>query len=75
MIGHLHTRQYVSFVRMKELSANVFESPISGGGIHCLLHRFAERSTTTHQTIKERVSSSKVIGTDGTGEKVNENKR
>ncbi len=47
---------------------------ISEGGIHCLLQRFAQKTTPIYQIIKQRVEDSKVIGTDETGIKVNGNK-
>lgn len=74
LIAYLHARQYVPFARMKELFNDVFALPISQGGIHYLLNRFAEKSTTAYRTIKQRISLSKVIGTDETGIKVNGNK-
>jgi transposase len=59
---------------MKELFNDVFTLPISEGGIHYLLNRFAEKSNATYQNIKERIASSTVIGADETGVKVNGNK-
>ena len=74
LIAYLHARQYVPFARMKELFNDVFALPISEGGIHYLLNRFAEKSSATYQNIKERIASSTVIGADETGVKVNGNK-
>jgi len=59
---------------MKETLNDTFGVSISEGGIHCLLKRFAQKTTPIYQIIKERVQDSKVIGTDETGVKVNGNK-
>ena len=74
LIGYFHARQYLPFKRMKEMMGDVFNIDISEGGIHCLLERFADRTTPLYETIRLRVSGSKVIGTDETGVKVNGDK-
>ncbi len=74
LIAYFHARQYLPFARMKETLNDAFGVPISEGGIHCLLRRFAQKTTPIYQMIKERVQESKVIGTDETGIKVNGNK-
>jgi len=74
LVGYFHARQYLPFARMKETFSDVFNIPISEGGIHCLLNRFAAKTTPVYQLIKEQVSNSAVIGADETGVKVNGNK-
>jgi transposase len=74
LIGYFHARHYLPFARMKEMMGDVFNIDISEGGIHCLLDRFADRTTSLYEAIKERVSASRVIGTDETGVRVNGNK-
>lgn len=74
LIGYFHTRQYLPFGRMKEMMNDVFNIGISEGGLHYVLNRFADKATPYYETIKQRVSTSKVIGTDETGVKVNGNK-
>ena len=74
LIAYFHARQYLPFARMKETLNDVFGVSISEGGIHCLLERFAQKTTPIYQIIKKRVQDSKVIGTDETGVKVNGNK-
>ena len=71
LISYLHTRHYLPFRRMKELLGDVFSLPISEGGIHCLLNHFAEKATPVYETIKKRIKTSAVIGSDETGAKVN----
>lgn len=74
LVAYFHARQYLPFARMKETLNDAFGIPISEGGIHCLLQRFAQKTTPIYQMIKQRVQDSKVIGTDETGIKVNGNK-
>ena len=71
LIGYFHARQFLPFARMKEMMNDVFNIGISEGGIHSLLERFAERAAPFYETIRQRVSASKVVGTDETGAKVN----
>lgn len=74
LIGYFHARQYLPFARMGEMMNDVFNVGISEGGIHCLLNRFADRTTPFYETIRQRVSGSKVVGADETGVKVNGDK-
>jgi len=74
LIGYFHARQYLPFARMKEMMNDVFNISISEGGLHYLLDRFAHRTTPIYEMIKQRISDSKVIGTDETGAKVNGDK-
>ena len=74
LISYFHARQYLPFARMKELFNDVFHVNISEGGIHCLLNRFARKTDTIYQEIKNRISESSVIGTDETGINVNKKK-
>lgn len=74
LVAYFHARQYLPFARMKETLNDVFGIPISEGGVHCLLNRFAEKTTPIYHIIKQRIQNSKVIGTDETGIKVNGNK-
>ena len=74
LIGYFHARHYLPFARMGEVMNNVFNIDISEGGIHCLLNRFADKTTPLYRMIRKRVSASMVIGADETGAKVNGNK-
>jgi transposase len=74
LIGYFHARQYLPFARMREMMNDVFNLDISEGGIHCLLERFADRTTPLYGIIRQRVSASKVVGADETGAKVNGDK-
>lgn len=74
LIGYFHARQYMPFARMKEMMNAIFNIDISEGGIHYLLNRFADKTTSFHDLIGQRISNSPVVGTDETGAKVNGNK-
>jgi transposase len=71
LVGYLFSRQYVPFDRMREFFNDTFSLPISEGGIHELLKRLANKATPAYQMIKERIESSKVVGADETGAKIN----
>lgn len=74
LIGYFHARQYLPFARMREMFNDVFNIDISEGGIHRLLNRFADKTTSVYDSIGQRVSQSLVVGTDETGVKVNGNR-
>ena len=74
LIGYFHARQYLPFLRMKEVFNDVFNINISEGGIHYLLNRFTNKTDDIYQMIKQRVAISKVVGADETGVKVNGSK-
>ena len=71
LIGYFHTRQYIPFLRMKELFNTVFNAPISEGGIHYLLNKLVNKSQPAYGLIKQKVQSTSLPnGTDETGVKV-----
>jgi transposase len=74
LVGYLYTRQYIPFQRMTELFNNAFSLPISEGGIHELLKRLANKARPAYDIIKEKIETSKVVGADETGAKINGNK-
>lgn len=71
LVGYLYSRQYMPFERMREFFNNAFHLPISEGGLHELLNRLVAKSTPAYQLIKDKIITSKVIGTDETGAKIN----
>lgn len=71
LIAYFHARQYLPFARMQEMFNDVFQIDISQGGLHCLLNRFADKTTPIYELIKQRISQSEIVGTDETGAKVN----
>jgi transposase len=67
MVAYLHARQFVPFLRMKELLNDLFGLPISEGGIDQLLTRFERKSQPIYQKLIKSVESSPVVGSDETG--------
>jgi len=71
LIGYFHSRQYIPFLRMKELFGDIFSVPISEGGIHCLLDRLSTKALPLYYRIRDMVTNSLVVGADETGGKLN----
>ena len=72
LIGYLHTRQYIPFKRMQEFFKDVFNVPISEGGIHYLLNKLVKKAEPAYEMIKQKLISNTgfAIGADETGVKV-----
>jgi transposase len=70
-IAYMHTRQYLPFERMSEYFRDVCNLPISQGAIYDILNRFANKAVPAYLLIAKEVESSKVVGSDETGAKVN----
>lgn len=73
LIGYFYSRQYIPFKRLQELLNDVFQIPISEGGIHYLLKKIVKKAEPVYQKIKENLQSNKIysIGADETGMKIN----
>lgn len=54
LIGYLHSRQYLPFLRMKELFNVVFNFPISESGIHYLLNKLVRKAQPAYGMIKQK---------------------
>ena len=76
LIGYFHTRQYIPFKRMKEIFTDIFNAPISEGGIHYILDKLVTKALPAYEMIKQRLQYNKkyAIGSDETGIKVNGDK-
>lgn len=72
LIGYFHTRQYIPFKRMQEFFKDVFNVPISEGGIHYLLNKLAKKASPAYEMIKQKLISNTgfAVGADETGVKV-----
>ena len=72
LVGYFHARQYLPFKRMKEVFNDVFQVPISEGGIHYLLNDLVDKAQPAYDMIKQKLSKSSVlpVGSDETGVKV-----
>lgn len=77
LIGYFHTRQYLPFKRMQEMFKDVFNAPISEGGLHYILDKLVTKANPAYTLIKQRIASSSkyAVGSDETGMKVNGDKQ
>lgn len=71
IISYLYARQYIPFLRMKEMFSDVFNLPISEGGIHFLLNRFTNKLKPVYELIRQKIEKAKRVGSDETGANVN----
>jgi len=75
LIGYFHTRQYLPFKRMQEMFNDVFNVPISEGGLHYILDKLVNKAKPAYQLIKDKIQNTKkAVGSDETGMKVNGDK-
>lgn len=72
LIGYFHTRQYIPFKRMQEIFKDVFNIPISEGGIHYLLNKLVHKAGPAYELVKQKLltKTGLAIGADETGVKV-----
>jgi len=72
LIGYFHSRQYIPFKRAQEIFRDIFNVPISEGGIHYLLHKLVKKAYPAYQMIKQKLlpNSTLPVGSDETGVKV-----
>lgn len=76
LIGYFHTRQYLPFKRMQEMFNDVFNTPISEGGLHYILDKLVCKAKPAYELIKQRMQANTklAVGSDETGMKVNGDK-
>lgn len=70
LCSYFSVRQYISYSRIQEMFADVFQLPISQGTIVNKIKSFSKSCVPLYETIKERVSNSKCVGIDETGARV-----
>lgn len=71
LIGYFHSRQYIPFKRMEEILKDIFNIPISEGGIHYLLNKLVKKAVPAYELIKRKLSdTASAVGADETGLKV-----
>ncbi|MCK4345551.1 MAG: IS66 family transposase zinc-finger binding domain-containing protein [Bacteroidales bacterium] len=61
LIGYFHTRQYIPFKRMQEFFKDVFNVPISEGGIHYLLNKLAKKAKPAYELIEQNLNPIQVL--------------
>lgn len=70
LVGYMHTRQYLPFLRMKELFNDVLNLSVSEGGLHGIIDRLTKRAIPAYEKLRDQIAKSKVVGADETGAKV-----
>jgi hypothetical protein len=71
LTGYLSVYQYVPYHRIVRLFKDCFGLSLSEGTIDNFLDSLSEKSSSAYETIRERVQSSAVVGSDETGCRVN----
>lgn len=49
LIGYFHIRQYIPFKRMQEIFKDVFNTPISEGGMHFILNKLVVKAQPVYE--------------------------
>ena len=70
LIGYLSVYQYIPYRRIAELLRDVFGLTMSEGSIDNILARMTRKSLQTYASIKEKIQTSKVVGSDETGVRI-----
>jgi len=71
LVAYLNVGQYLPYNRIQSLFESLFNVPLSQGSISNMLERFAHKATPMYQQIRKELESSKTVGGDETGVKVN----
>lgn len=70
-VSYLSTRQYIPFGRLPELLKCICNLTLSQGTIYNMLDRVADNLLPVYHAIKQNVQDAKVVGSDESGVKVN----
>ena len=71
LISYFYARHYIPFLRMGEILSDVYNLPISEGGIHYLLKRFTRKAKPFYDLIRDKIEQSTELGSDETGANLN----
>lgn len=75
LVAYLQHVQHISYERLQQLMAQVFDLDISQGAIANIVRRVAEGLQSRAEQIREALRASPVIGCDETGARVDGNNR
>ena len=70
LVSYLSVYQYLPYARLKEFLADGFSMPISEGTIQNILKYSADKMKYVYDEIYSELSTSKVVGSDETGVKI-----
>jgi transposase len=71
MVAYLNTRHYLPVERSAEIMNNIFNIPISSGGIDYLLKKIKQKAMPAYEVIRQFILKQTVIGGDETGVNIN----
>jgi transposase len=71
LVTYLNVCQHISYERTTQMLKEVFGVSLSEGSIANILQRMEEGLTPAYEAIRERISTSPVVGADETGNSVN----
>jgi len=71
MVAYFNARHYLPVERSAEIMNNIFNIPISTGGIDYLLKKIKQKAMPTYESIRQFILKQTVIGGDETGVNIN----
>lgn len=74
LITYLSVYQYMPSNRIKKYLKDIMNIPISEGTIYNIIESMSNKATPVYEVIKERIATSKVIGGDESGVKIDGDK-
>ena len=74
LITYLSVYQYMPSNRIKSYLKDIMNIPISEGTIYNIIESMSNKATPVYETIKEKVATSKVVGGDESGVKIDGDK-
>ena len=74
LITYLSVYQYMPSNRIKSYLKDIMGIPISEGTIYNIIESMGKRATPVYEIIKEKIVTSKIVGGDESGVKINGNK-
>ena len=74
MVSYLNVSQYIPYNRIVSMLSGLFNIPLSEGSVSNIINRFANRAKPLYEQIRKEIETSKVVGADETGAKMNGDK-
>jgi transposase len=71
LVAYLNVGQYLPYNRIVNMFRGLFNIPLSEGSVSNMISRFAKRAQPLYEQIRREIESSKVVGSDETGAKMN----
>ncbi len=71
LVSYLSVSQYIPYNRIVSMFKGLFNIPLSEGSVSNIINRFANRALPLYEQIRKEIESSKVVGADETGAKMN----